>query len=195
MRKAFQMLAMLMLAMFIFKPAFAVEAIVGRVHSGPETFTAGVWVDSITVSGTMNVQTYTEIITTHVVVNGNVTATNVTATSALTGATLSTSGTGLVSGVLSAGSGPVALTNASGNILPAAIANGTVTALTVTTLTAPTANITAQNVSGLPTWSMTATDIAVSSPTAAGQWIRTSAWDIYVSSGIGTLTSWKKVTN
>lgn len=91
---------------------------------------------------------------TNVVVNGYITAgSSVTAGTQLGGATLITTGAATIGGVISAGSGVTAITNSTGNLLPAAIANGTVTALTVTTLAAPTANITNENVSGTGTYS------------------------------------------
>jgi hypothetical protein len=40
---------------------------------------------------------------------------------------------------------------------------------------------------------MAATDVAVTSPTVAGQLCRTSAYVIYVASGPGTIASWIKI--
>lgn len=62
-----------------------------------------------------------------------------------------------------------------------------------TTLAGATAVTGVQTISANPIWTMTAVDVAVTSPTAAGQWCRTAAYVIYISTGAGTVSCWSKV--
>jgi len=61
------------------------------------------------------------------------------------------------------------------------------------TVTGATVNTGAVTFSAMPVFGMTAIDVAVTSPTVAGQIGMTSAYVIYISSGTGKVAYWIKV--
>ena len=163
-------LGILIVAMFVAVVAHAVPpAYSGYIMNSDLSVTGTIYANAI--SGT----SYTQYVSTNlVVVNG----------------TISGNGLSVTYGVSAATAAITTVNATTGNIT-------TVTATTVTpgTLAGATAVTGVQTISAMPVWTMTATDVTVTSPTVAGQWCRTAAYDVYISSGIGTLTSWKKITN
>lgn len=115
-------LAMSMLMTFSVSVFAGVTINYGKIHPGPESFIAGVWADSVTVSGTLTAPNY--IITTSTNINASgyiVAGTSVIATNQVQGASLSV--TGNVAG---------ATLNISGTSTLAAITGTTASLTTIT---------------------------------------------------------------
>ena len=157
----------------------------------------------------MNVTGANGITVTHTVTAGTLTDGTLSSTSgAITGATTGhfsgsvTVGT-LTDGTLSINSGAItsgASGHFSGAVTGGSLTDGTATLTGGNMSSVGTIGVTTLNVAGvttfnaMPVFAMPAIDIAVTSPTIAGQMCRTATYDVYIASGPGVLTAWKKLT-